>query len=336
MKYLSLASACILLSSTAYAMERTQVIQLEKGWNAVYLEVDPTVDKQNLSAFMMPLDDANKSISTPISMIATYYTKSSSVEYISDPAKIGWKKATWNRWIRDDLPEAFLSNLYDLEANQGYLVKADKDFVWEVKGEVRDYPRRWQPNSFNLVGFNVSSSAQSFYQYFQNNKATKAFENSIIYTLKEGKWLKVNPIDEEVKANTAYWIYAKGSSKFQGVLDLNIEGGSSELSFLDIVNTKTIELKNTSSSAITVTVTLEDNQVPLSLVGRDKLFNTTYTPVNTLVSTFILVGNSYEKFQLAVRRNEITGNDKKEGLLKFTVSPSAEVFYLAISAYGGN
>ena len=68
----------------------------------------------------------------------------------------------------------------------------------------------------------------------------------------------------------------------------------------------------------------------------DVLYNSTYTPVNILVKTLTIEGNSKETVKLAVRRNEIIGNDKKEGLLKFEVAQSAEVFYLGISAYGGN
>ena len=101
----------------------------------------------------------------------------------------GWKKSTWNRWVRDDLPEAFLSNLYDLESNQ------------------------------------------------------------------------------------AYWVYSTNSTEFQGVLDVSEEGGSDELAFLDIVNRKTISLKNSSSQSISVVVSLEDNEVPLSLIGKNILFS---------------------------------------------------------------
>ena len=332
---LSLLMFLMFVSSSSYAIERTQEIQLEKGWNAVYLEVDPVVEKQNLSAYMMPKGEDNKTVSTPISIIATYYPRSSSVEYIDDPSKSGWKKATWNRWIRDDLEDSFLTNLYDLEANQGYLVKADKAFVWKVKGEVRDLKRRWQPNSFNLVGFNVVSPAPTFYQYFQNNLSVKALAEGPVYSLVNGQWKKVNMLDTAIEPNKAYWVYSKNTTEFQGVLDVEEESGSSELAFLDIVNRKTISLKNSSSQSISVVVSLENNHVPLSLIGKNNLFETTYTAVNTHVKTLNIAGNENAKLELAVRRNEITGNEKQEGLLKFLVSGVNEVQYIPLSAYGG-
>jgi len=320
----------------AHATERTQEIELEKGWNTVFLEVDPQIEKQDLSAFMMPKGEDNKSIVTPISIIATYYPKFSSVEYIEDPSSIGWKKATWNRWVRDDLPEAFLTNLYDLEVNQAYLVKADKAFTWKVKGEVVDTKRRWQPNSFNLSGFNVTNPAPSFYQYFQNNNSAKAFVNGPVYTLNNGKWEKVNMLDTAVEPNKAYWLYAQNTPEFQGVLDVGVEGGANALNYLDIVNTQTIELKNSSSSPISVTVSLQNNHVPLSLVGKNALSERIYSPVTNHVTSVTVGANEQQNITLAVRRNEIDGTQKQEGLLKFSVAGVNEVYYMSISAYGGN
>lgn len=325
----------LLLQLNVHAIERTQEIQLEKGWNAVYLEVDPVIEKQDFSSYMMPKGEDNKTITTPISIIATYYPRFSSVEYIDDPSTSGWKKSTWNRWVRDDLEDAFLTNLYDLEANQGYLVKADKAFVWKVKGEVRDLERRWQPNSFNLVGFNVVSPAQSFYQYFQNNLSVKALAEGPVYSLVNGAWTKVNMFDTAIEPNKAYWVYSTNTTEFQGVLDVSVESGSSELAFLDIVNRKSISLKNSSTQTISVVVSLEDNDVPLSLIGKNNLSETTYSPVNTHVKTLTIAGNESAKLELAVRRNEMTGNEKKEGLLKFLVSGVNEVQYIPLSAYGG-
>jgi hypothetical protein len=83
-------------------------------------------------------------------------------------------------------------------------------------------------------------------------------------------------------------------------------------------------------------VSLEDNEVPLSLVGKNNLSETTYSPVNTHVKTLTIAGNESAKLELAVRRNEMVGNEKKEGLLKFLVSGVNEVQYIPLSAYGGN
>lgn len=335
MNYKKLMSFCLLVCSMAYAAERTQVIELKKGWNAVYLEIDPEVDKQNLSAFLMPIGDDNKTISIPIEMIATYYPKSSSVEYISDPSNISWKKATWHRWVRDDLPEAFLSNLYDLEANQGYLIKSSRDYTWEVKGEVVYRQKAWQPNSFNLRGFKVKDAASSFHNLLQENNSAKPLLDSPIYSLVNGSWTQINIVDEPVKENHAYWVYSDNTAEFQGTLKLDIGNGADNLSFMDIVDTQDIKLRNTSNNPISITISLENNAVPLSLVGRDALYTRTYTPVSSTVDTFVLGANETKIVKLAVRRNEITDTEEKTGLLKFVVTETNEVIWVSISAYGG-
>lgn len=318
-----------------HAIERTQEIKLKKGWNAVYLEVDPQIEKQNLSAFMMPKGEDNQTVSTPISTIATYYSSYSSVEYIDDPTNIGWKKSSWHRWIREDDPEAFLTNLYDLGSNQGYLVKSDKAFTWKVTGEVKDKKRIWQPNSYNLVGFNIDGYGPSFYQYFQNNNAAKALQEGPVYTLENGSWKKVNMVDTAVEPNKAYWVYAKGTPDFEGVLDVGVQNGSREMIFLDLGANKRIEMKNSSSQVITVTVSLENNQIPLTLVEKNALFERTYTPISGTFKTLTIEGGGYEELMLSVRLNEMTGRVKREGLLKFTVSGVNEVYYIPLSAYGG-
>ncbi len=329
MKYTNIVICFLLVHSMLYATERIQEIKLEKGWNAIYLEVTPQIEKQNLSAFLMPT-------ASSIEMIATYYPKSSSVEYISDPSNIGWKKASWHRWVRDDLPEAFLSNLYDLEANQGYLVKVSSALVWRVKGKVVYNQKPWQPNSFNLIGFKVKNNFSSFYQILQENTSATALINSPIYSLVNGSWTEINIVDEPVQENRAYWVYSDNTAEFQGTLKLDIAHGASKLNFLDIVNNQTVSLINTSSNPISVVVSLEDNSVPLSLMGRDSLYNRTYTSVSTTVTTVSLLGNETKKIKLAVRRNDIVDANEKTGLLKFVVSNTNEVTWVSISAYGGN
>ena len=66
-----------------------------------------------------------------------------------------------NKWIRSDLPDSFLTNLYGLEAGRGYLIKSTKDFVWDVIGQVKKIKIRWQPNAFYLTGFHRCSGELS-------------------------------------------------------------------------------------------------------------------------------------------------------------------------------
>ena len=322
----------VLISPLVQAIEKTQEIKLKKGWNAVYLEVDPLISEQNLSAFILKTVESNSTI--PIEIITTYLPNESSVEYIDSPDEAVWKKPSWNSWIRDDFPESFLTNLYDLEEGQAYLIRSSQDFVWKVKGEVRKISTNWQSNSFNLLGFQVNNTPISFHQFFQNSPTAQTLQKGPIYTLEEGVWRKVSLPDEAVEKGKSYWVFANGGSNFQGNVELSLDDGAKLMNFLDVVNTKTIALTNKSSKIKTVTLSLENNEVPLSLVEKNALAETIYTPVTSHLKTLQLSANSETLIKVAVRRSEIKTSGKKEGILKMEVKETHEVQYLPISAYG--
>ena len=61
-------------------LNRIQTIQLSKGWNAVYLEVDPEVHDPDKVFENLPVD-----------LVATFYGQISSIQYIEDPGEGNWK-----------------------------------------------------------------------------------------------------------------------------------------------------------------------------------------------------------------------------------------------------
>src|SRR5437764_1365313 len=80
---------------------RTQTINLQKGWNSVYLQVSPTNREPN-AVF------AN----TPIEIAATYFALDKSVQYIQNPGSTGWNKEGWSVWYASNRSDAFLSSLH--------------------------------------------------------------------------------------------------------------------------------------------------------------------------------------------------------------------------------
>ena len=327
-----LLSLFLFINLSVQAIEQTQEIALKKGWNAIYFEVDPVISEQNISAFIFKSIESNSSI--PIEIISTYFPNNSVVEYINSPDEAVWKKPSWNSWIRDDFPESFLTNLYDLKSGQAYLIKSSQDFTWKIKGEVAKITTNWQPNSFNFVGFQVTDNSGSFYNLFQNVQTAITLQTRPIYTLNNGVWEKVSLVDEAVKQGKAYWIFANGNSNFQGSVELAMDDGAKVMNFLDIAKTKIISIKNRSTLPKIVTLSLEKNQVPLSLVEKNSLAENIYTPVTTIIKKIILSPNSETLVKVAIRRNEIKTTGKREGILKMEVEDTHEVQYIPISAYG--
>lgn len=326
--------ALMALCSSALSIDRVQTIELKKGWNAVYLNVDPEITGQNISAYIAStIGDAS---SLPIEIITTYLPMETSVEYIDSPDEKVWKQPSWNTWIRDDLPESFLTNLYDLEAGQAYLIKSSRDFTWNVKGAVRRVRTKWHADSFNFVGFQVGETPLSFHQLFQNGEASETLGNGPVYTLNGDKWEKASLPDVAVNKGEAYWVFADGTATFQGTVELGLEDGGRIMNFYDTINTKTITLINTSDSVKSVELSLENNEVPLSVVGKNELFETIYTPVTDVIKSLTIPASGEALVKVAIRRGEISTAGEKQGILKMIVADTQEVQRLPISAYGVN
>ena len=321
--------------SIANAHESKQSIALKKGWNAVYLQIDPTLENQNLTSYIKSTN------ADAIEVIATYYSPLSSVEYLSDPTEEAWKDPSWNKWIRGDLPDSFLTNLFDLEAGRGYLIKSTKDFVWDVTGQVSKIKTRWQPNAFNFLGFQVQDDGPSFHQLLSDNTSAAPLKNGPIYHLVNGFWEVVSMPDVKVEKDKAYWLFSDGAAEFQGGIAIEIQGGKSVIDFADVSGQQKLTLTNTSSRLLTAVLSLVDNEVPLSLETEklgdgetEETYQIVYKPVEDEVVSLSIEAGGYEDVLLLVRRNDLLEAGEKTGLLKVSIPETYEEFLLPISVVG--
>ncbi|WP_016955194.1 hypothetical protein [Catenovulum agarivorans] len=195
--------------ANVHANTQQQVINLQQGWNAIYLTVTPNAE--NLNSLL---------VDTPIDMIASYFAPVSNVTFIDDPSEQNWKSAQWHKWIAPSRPDAFLTNLSRLNAGRGYLIHSTTDFTWNLPGEVKFIQPQWQANGFTLIGFEVDeSNPPSFAQFFS---ASPSHQDLVAYQLVESKWQLVRqPSQTLIQNNQAYWIYSQGGSDFYGALQIS-------------------------------------------------------------------------------------------------------------------
>ena len=236
-------------------LHRTQTIDLVKGWNAVYLEVEPAAPEPEKVFAGTPVDSA-----------ATYFpSKSSGEEFITDPEINLSKSKAWGVWYASEKPEAFLSSLGGIYGQQAYLVHAKSAFRWSIKGSVTPNLIKWRSDAYNLVGFGVrSTGTPTFAEFFAGSEAHK---NQSIYRLVNGAWKKVSqPATESMRSGEAFWIYCKKSSTYQGPLgvELALQQG------LQLSNgTGKIVLRNQTANPLTATVervAVGGNELPVSIV----------------------------------------------------------------------
>jgi hypothetical protein len=207
--------------ATASGPAVQQQIQLQPGWNAIWLEAQPA-DNATASVF------AN----LPVASIWTRAERSSSVDFIQNPSEESFNTAGWLRWFPPSRPEAFLGNLFRVQANRAYLVKLTNTapILWNVTGRPSLRVPAWIPDSYNLRGLPVDPAAPpTFLNFLRHSKAhynSAAAQLQKIYRLNSasGQWQLAAPTDL-VLSGAAYWIYTSGASDFLAPLSAGVEFG---------------------------------------------------------------------------------------------------------------
>jgi hypothetical protein len=130
-------------ASSAFAgNSRTQTFEIEKGWNAIYLAVEPAEPYPSLVFTNYPID-----------IVAGYESVLSTQQFSSDPTADMLSDLGWGVWYSPSRPDSFLTDLASIHGGKAYLVHAVSAFTLAIEGAVEMVTIRWQPNAFNFTGF---------------------------------------------------------------------------------------------------------------------------------------------------------------------------------------
>ena len=187
----------------------TQTLALNPGWNAVYFEVDPAEPAP-----------ARVFDGLPVDAVATHDAVPVGGQFVKDPGANLALAQGWAVWYAPSRPDAFLSNLYEMQGAKAYLIHATTNATLVLAGDVPPALTTWKPDAFNFVGFPLQSpGAPTFAQFFAGSPAHNPGR---IYRLAEGKWRQVmNPAAESMRAGEAFWIYCKGASDYTGPVQVS-------------------------------------------------------------------------------------------------------------------
>ncbi|MBK1791222.1 hypothetical protein [Persicirhabdus sediminis] len=238
----------------------TQEIALKKGWNAIYLELEP-INNQLNEVFA----------GTPIEIVSAYSRPVTAMEFIDSPDEILPDRKHWNVWYAPSREDAVFSNLSVLQAHHCYLVFSNEAYDLNIKGAAFFGNAQWHPNAFNFVGFPIDSAGKpTMTQFFDSALAQSELK---IYTLKQGNWVLVTqPSAEMIEPNTAYWVYSDGASDFTGPIKVDFNDSSrGGMVYNQNVSSKELVLKNVSSFPQSLTLSLvhgESGQLPVSYLVR--------------------------------------------------------------------
>jgi hypothetical protein len=212
--------ACLLLAATlgwsvsATAAPLQQTITLQPGWNAIYIELEPS--QPDIETVFAGL---------PVASVWRWLPQKGGAEFIRDPAEGLQNVEGWFAWFPQPRPEAFLTNLFTISGNTAYLVKLEGGSSRQITvvGNPRLRPPRWQSDAFSLTGLPVApNDAPTFAEFFS---ASPAHVGQPVYELSaSGQWsLVAAPASRTIQSGRAYWIYTKGASTYSGRLQVVLD-----------------------------------------------------------------------------------------------------------------
>ncbi len=231
--------------SSAVGPFQTQTIELEAGWNAIYLEVEP-LDSNPAALFA----------DTPVEIVAAYFRPASTMEFIDSPSELLADRENWSVWYAPHREDTLLSNLYAILGHRGYLIYTEEDYSLSLTGAPTLGYTRWHPNAFSLIGFQIDASEQpTMASFFAGSAAHNPLK---IYRLVEGRWaLVTEPESTMLEPGRAYWAFSEGASDFSGPLEVELEASTEGgLLYTERSGTRSIVIRNVGTFPQTLTFDL--------------------------------------------------------------------------------
>ena len=250
------------LAPLASAQWVTEDFPLQAGWNAVWLSMDCS-DR--------PLDDPDQVApdtgllvgSPDIEEVWRWNPAASTATFTDSPAGPVAGDSQWHVWRRGFPADTTLGSL---TANAAYLVKL-KDtvtgpYTLTLKGRPQPPRYQWKSNGLNFLGFPMQPTLAlpdrslerllSFSTALNNNPATFFYDGGELGT---NNPLRVTaPRTTAVKRGSAYWVQSTGYTDYYGPLQVTLSH-SAGLDYGDTLVTIRLNLKNTTTQAVTATLT---------------------------------------------------------------------------------
>lgn len=299
----------IALTGTAAAAQMEQTITLQPGWNAIHIALEP--EEKEIGTIFAGL---------PIKSVWRWIPGRGQAQFIRDPSEGLENVDGWFGWFPEPRPEAFLTNLFTIDANISYLVRLDESAGTRqivIRGKPRFVPTAWMADGFTLTGLPVTrDDPPTFAEFFSRSAA---HEGQPIYRLTPaGQWQLVSaPAATVIRADEAYWIYTKGNSSYQGRMGVIVDSGES-LDFDGFNDELRIVLRNNSGANGSFQIErLSGDAVPLSLRLEDPETGEIGWPDLQNVEAFDAPADADVFVVLAIKRAQFT-QERMEQMIAIT------------------
>lgn len=252
-KFAVVASLVCLLANKARAQWVQQQIVLRPGWNAVFLEIDPT--PQDCDALFAGL---------PIESVWDWNEASDSVQFVQDLNTLVPETPGWLTWFPPNHPLSGQARLFALRDGRPYLIKNTNSTSVTLSLKGRPSLRRlaWRAGGANLVGFHVATPGPTLLNLVAGQSG---LVGQPIYTLDSGgTWRSVLDVSTtRAKPGEAYWIRCKSPAQAAGTVVVDA-GSRQGLTFSPAAAEQSIRIRNASANARNVSVRLLASATPPS------------------------------------------------------------------------
>lgn len=306
-------------SGALASQDRTQSFNLQPGWNAIYLEVEPP-DPDPEVIFQ----------GIPIRSVWTWRARLTSLEFVADPSEEELKSTGWLGYFPPSRPDAFLSNLKRIQVNRAYLVKLGgaTPVTLEVTGRPSWSRQGWQPKAFNLVGAGVTATPPTFQSYFE---ASPAHAGQPIYRLDPGGSWRLAAPTESMREGESFWVYCAGASDYEGPFDVEF-GVGRDLDFGPFRDRATLAVVNRRSATQSFTVTIaSQSQAGVLHLEDPSIANLAWTEFSAAQNLGAVDPGGRRALNLGVRRDALAGSSY---LGLFEISDGATRRWLPVKVDG--
>ena len=309
---------------TAFGQWLTQDLELDAGWNSVWLYVEPAEEFLDNIFETYPQVDR-----------VTHYPQYVSSLQFSESGQALDPQEHWLMWVRPDHPEYFVRNLELFRIHKPYLIRVEDgapSFTIPIKGIPHPTRTRWRHDQFTLTGLPVTeTSPPTFEAFFDHTDdiGTSVSEGGELYSVSAGSFGQriIRPDRAEPEAGKAYWIKSKRQSDYVGQLMVDLDFGR----FLEFSPTKEQREFTVKNDSLTEDLDVEIQLIPSEAAPAGEVENAG------------LIELSYRKKLSATGRNDFaplpttltkTLAPKEEWPVLLTVRWDDQPAYSAISTNG--
>lgn len=236
---------------TMHAQWVTQQIELKPGWNAVFLEVDPS-----------PADPGTLLAGLPVESVWDWNRAADPAQFVQDPSTLIPGAPGWMTWFPAGSPLASESTLFALRDGRPYLIRTtnSQPVTWTVTGRPSLRRLSWQSGMVNWVGFHVATPAPSFQALFAGQTG---LAGQPVYALDAtGAWRAFADLSAaRPRPGESYWVRCRLPAQAAGTILVDA-GSRRGLEFGAAGAEQSVRIRNATATARQITVRLLTSATP--------------------------------------------------------------------------